>query len=265
MTPAQIQELIQSTVTSAYASMGISGGRYQTHIASPAFHSSAYLSSPITSSTWFLDSGASNHMTSVEHSFTDSHSYLGKKKITTANGDQLLISGVGTITLSGVFGQSITLPNVYFVPKLSANLLSVGQLIDDGYLVHFSSSGCVIQGRQTRKVIATGSKHGRLFLLDIGHHSLFASSSNFNKLWTVWHKRLGHVNNAHLLSLFKIGYLDSTIDNKMMSSFSQSKCETCCLSKSHILPFPVHNTRALASFDIIHSDVWGIAPTLSRT
>ena len=52
---------------------------------------------------------------------------------------------------------------------------------------------------------------------------------------------------------------------KWMSSLSQSKCETCCLSKSHILPFSVHNSRALASFDIIHSDVWGIAPTLSRT
>ena len=73
-------------------------------LAFPAFHSSASLSSHITSSTWFLDSGASNHMTFVEHSFTDSHPYLGQEKITTANGDQLLISGVGTITLSSVSG-----------------------------------------------------------------------------------------------------------------------------------------------------------------
>ena len=75
MTPAHIQELIQNTVTSAYASMGFNGGRYQTHshIAFPAFHASASLSSPITLSTWFLDSGASNHMTFIEHSFTDSH------------------------------------------------------------------------------------------------------------------------------------------------------------------------------------------------
>ena len=50
MTPAQIQELIQNTVTSAFASMGFSGGRYQTYssIACLAFHSSASLSSPIT-------------------------------------------------------------------------------------------------------------------------------------------------------------------------------------------------------------------------
>ena len=73
------------------------------------------------------------------------------------------------------------------------------------------------------------------------------------------------MNNAHLLFLFKIGCLNSRIDNKMMSPLSQSKCETCCSSKSHILPFSVHNSRALASFDIIHFDVWGIALTLSRT
>jgi len=51
-------------------------------------------------------------MTSVEHSFTESHPYLGKETITTANGDQLLIYGVGSITSSSVFGPPITLPNV---------------------------------------------------------------------------------------------------------------------------------------------------------
>ena len=64
-----------------------------------------------------------------------------------------------------------------------------------------------------------GIKHGHLVLLDIGHHSFFAAASNnFNKLWTFWYQRLVYVNNAHLISLFKIGCLESTIDNKMMSS-----------------------------------------------
>ena len=77
--------------------MGFNGGWYQTHspIAFPAFHSSAS-TSLITSSTWFLDSRASNHMTFVEHSFTNSQPYLGKENITTAAGDQLLIYGVGS-------------------------------------------------------------------------------------------------------------------------------------------------------------------------
>ena len=69
MTPAQIEELIQNTVTSAYTSIGFNGGQYQTHshIAFPAFHSSASLFFPIASSTWFLNSEGSNDMTSVEN------------------------------------------------------------------------------------------------------------------------------------------------------------------------------------------------------
>ena len=69
---------------------------------------------------------------------------------------------------------------------------------------------------------------------------------------------------AQCFTLFKIGRLESTIDNRMISSLLQSKCEACFLSKSHILPFPILRSRALSSFGIIHIDVWGIAPTLSR-
>ena len=109
------------------------------------------------------------------------------------------------------------------------------------------------------------SAHGRLFLLDMGQPSLFASSMRvLNKIWTIWHKRLGHLNNANFLSLFKLGSLEKSVTSAMFSSFAQSKCETCCLSKSHVLPFPTHHSHATAPFDIIHTNVWGIAPQLSR-
>ena len=48
------------------------------------------------------------------------------------------------------------------------------------------------------------------------------------------------------------------------STFGNSKCESCCLSKSHVLHFPIHYSLAAASFDVINTDVWGIAPHLSR-
>ena len=163
LTPTQIQEMINSSVASAFTSMGINGLSLPL-IASPAFHSSSALNTSITHTTWFLDLGASNHMT------TDK--------------------------------ESLTLSNVYFVPKLSANLISAGQLVDCGYLVNFSSSGCGIQEWQTGKVIGTGSKHARLFLLDMRPSSFFATSmSVLNKLWTIWHRRLGHLNNASLIQL----------------------------------------------------------------
>lgn len=35
------------------------------------------------------------------------------------------------------------------------------------------------------------------------------------------------------------------------------------MSKSHSLPFPSTALKATSPFDIIHTNVWGIAPTLS--
>ena len=115
---------------------------------------------------------------------------------------------------------TLTLSDVYFVPNLATNLISIGQLVDCGYLAHFSPSGCVIQERQTRRMIGKGSKHGKLFLLDIGQPSLFASSMRvLNNIWTIWHKRLSHLNNANLLSLFKLGSLEKSVASTMFSSF----------------------------------------------
>ena len=110
-----------------------------------------------------------------------------------------------------------------------------------------------------------GSKHGRLFLLDMGQQSFLTSSSSLlNNMWTTWHKRLGHLNNTNLSSLFKLGYLNKSMSSSMVSHFSKSKCESCCLSKSHVLPFPIHYSRTADTFDVVHMDVWGIAPNLSR-
>lgn len=137
------------------------------------------------------------------------------------------ISGIGSVDLRTPQNQSLSLSNVYFVPTLSANLLSVGQLVDSAYSIYFTSSGCVIPDRCNGKVIGTGSKRGQTFLLDVGLGSLFASSALTDKLWTIWHQRLGHLNNAKLISLFKRGCLDS-INNTGLGSLSKYKCAYCC-------------------------------------
>ena len=50
----------------------------------------------------------------------------------------------------------------------------------------------------------------------------------------------------------------------MISTIAKSKCKSWFLRKSHVLPFPIHYSRATAPFDVIHIDVWGIGPHLSR-
>ena len=116
--------------------MGISGRSLYT----------AFSSLPMSQhSSWFIDSGASNHITSIDHQFAQINPYNGHEQITAANGERLSILGIRSIGFNTPQSQPLTLSNVFFVPKLSANLLSVGQWVDHGYFITFSSSGCLIQ------------------------------------------------------------------------------------------------------------------------
>ena len=73
----------------------------------------------------------------------------------------------------------------------------------------------------------------------------------------LWHNRLGHPNASTMSTLFKSGLL-----NKPFHSAS-FECDACKLGKSKTLPFPHSTTRSTECFDLIHSDVQGIAPHLS--
>ena len=56
------------------------------------------------------------------------------------------------------------------------------------------------------------------------------------------------------------------LGNKISPSLSivQFDCNSCKLGKSKILPFPIHKSKINNPFDMIHSDLWGIAPVISH-
>ena len=73
--------------------------------------------------TWFLDSGCSNHMTSLRFLFKElDESY--KIKVRMGDDKQMQVEGKGIVAISSG-GNVKLLHNVLFVPKLTQNLLSV--------------------------------------------------------------------------------------------------------------------------------------------
>lgn len=69
----------------------------------------------------------------------------------------------------------------------------------------------------------------------------------------VWHSRLGHPSDYVLHKL-----CIPLVSNK------NSHCTACNLSKSTRLPFNVRDCRSIAPLHIIHSDIWGPSPVVSR-
>lgn len=235
-------EIVQQMIISAFSAFGLSSNHQ------------------VSSTPWYFDSGASNHMTNTIVPLSNVRNYDGNLKINTADGSSLPISAVGDLSSS--------LTDVFVSPALSANLLSVGQLVDNNCNVNFSRSGCVVQDQVSGKMIAKGPKVGRLFPLDVSpspsipRFLLLSFACNAVNLENkMCHRRLGHPNSDVLRTLFNSGLLG----NKACSSLDLSfDCTTCKLGKSKVLPFPSHASRASQCFDIIHSDVWGIAPVVSH-
>ncbi|KAH7541833.1 hypothetical protein FEM48_Zijuj02G0009500 [Ziziphus jujuba var. spinosa] len=174
-------EVVQQLIYSALSTLGISGTSTHSHVC-------------------YIDSGASNHMVSFPKSLVNVKPSLGNLEIQTANGDKLPVKVIGDIP------HSLPLNNVFLVPHLTSNLLSVGQLVDENCKVSFSPSGCIVQDQTTGKVIGMGPKCGRLFPLRLSVYP----------------------NNKSLFSLFSPVSLSQSSITSLDLSFA---CDGCKLGK----------------------------------
>lgn len=121
-----------------------------------AFNASCSLS-PDETSDWYMDSGASTHMTPSPNGLNAVISYGGKDRVLVGNGSSLNISHTGSCDIN----SEVTLRNVLVVPHLTCNLLSISQLCRDFPLdVHFSDDYFVIQNRETGHPVAKGRREG---------------------------------------------------------------------------------------------------------
>ena len=79
----------------------------------------------ISNDIWFLDSGCSNHMSGIKSIFRDIDE-THKLNVRLGDNKQIQVEGKGTIEVKTNQGKVKYLDNVFFVPTLSHNLLSVG-------------------------------------------------------------------------------------------------------------------------------------------
>ena len=90
-----------------------------------------------------LDSGCSNHMIGNKSLF----SYLDSSIITNIKlGDDFLVPAKvkGTITIITNKNEKKFIHEVFYVPHLSVNLISIGQLLQNQYDNRFSNTYCTI-------------------------------------------------------------------------------------------------------------------------
>jgi hypothetical protein len=144
--------------------------------------------------TFLWDSGASRHLISNPDILLGSREPEHPVSITFANGERDPATAEGSVyLLSGGSGPDLEFCKALHVPSAKVNLLSIGQIVEQGYTMEFTNKGCYIKDGDF--IIRAGDKEGSLFTVK-GSALCEPSAMAIKAKETpeLWHWRLGHLN-----------------------------------------------------------------------
>jgi hypothetical protein len=143
-------------------------------------------------------------------------------------------------------GSIQSLKNVYYVPDLKYNLISISQLDRLGYSIRFSNRKAYVNIDGKDIIIASLLSENNLYAINnkffnIDWHLQINSSSDITlfseakeALKSLWHYRLGHINNNYIRIAKRLNLI-SGIDSYPLDEIANDPfCDACALSKSSI-------------------------------
>jgi hypothetical protein len=205
------------------------------------------------SSRWILDSGATNHMTGQRSVFAEIDTKV-QGSIHFGDGSVAGIEGRGTILLKCKTGGHKALTGVYFIPRLTTNIVSLGQLEEYGYKIMLYD-GCLklwdTKGSLVAKVVRAPN---RLYVLRLNiDRPVCLAAQGENEAWR-WHARYGHLNFHGLRRLAE----KEMVKGMPKIDKVDQVCDGCLAGKQRRSPFPnVAKFRAKSRLELVHGDPCG--------
>lgn len=197
---------------------------------------------------WCLDSGATSHMTSDIANFENLKET--NKPLGLANNQTTVITGVGEIKLTTRNGDSHVLKNSLHVPDLKVNLMSVAKIVDAGGKVLFEPNEATVLNSKN-EVMHVAKRRGDLYFIQSAH---FAEDNSNSKIM-LWHKRLGHVNEATLKEMMSkktVFGLNFNLNEHL------GICEICVKGKQTQATFATaEDNRTKDLLEIVYTDICG--------
>jgi transposase InsO family protein len=208
---------------------------------------------------WFLDSRCSNHMCGDQTMFNELDEKF-RHSVKLGNNTKMDVMGKGSMKLL-LNGVNHVVAEVYYIPKLRNNLLSIGQLQERGLAILIKEGMCKIFHPEKGLIIQTNISANRMFILlpQSQAQSDQCFHSRTQNLFHLWHQRYGHLSYKGLRTL-----LYKNMVRGLPQLFASSvTCTDCINGKQHRDPIPKKSTwRAAQKLELIHADICGpITPT----
>ena len=223
-----------------------------------AYHSAT----PAQSDIWYFDTGATHHMTHQQSWLSDFQELATPFNVFLGDDSHYRALGHGKIIIQLPDGRFTQIKEVYYVPGLTKNLLSVSAATANGSSIEFHHDHCIIKVHLTNGDIIrlTCKQQGRLYPLGVTmvpSQALSSVSQTTSELETLrWHYRLGH---PHVRVI-------TTMQRRNLATglhFRPSPiaiCEGCLYGKSAHQPFPRSTSRSFYPLQLVHSDLCGPMP-----
>lgn len=193
---------------------------------------------------WFIDSGATAHMTNRRELVCDMRR-SNSATVTVANSTTLRVEGEGYVKLL-TDSADVKIHKVLYVPDICANLLSVSAMVSMGLRLEFNSSGCKILNEQG-VIQATATNINGMYRVNVCERASMASGSLVKQSGDtmLWHRRLGHAGSEAMRRM-----------NAKWTAAS-TPCEVCVLGKHARNQFGESSTKTTAVLELVHTDVCG--------
>ena len=179
---------------------------------------------------WYLDTGASNHMTSDRSQFFELSFAVGGT-VRFGDSSKVSIEGRGTVLFETRDGEHKALTDVYYIPKLKSNIRSLGQLeergckivLEDGYLWGYD--------RQRKLLLKVKREWNRLYIMNLNRANPVCLLSSFEDTAWKWHTRFGHLNFQSLRQLGQRGMVQGMPSIEHVEQL----CDGCLIGKPNTL------------------------------
>lgn len=211
---------------------------------------------------WFLDSGCSNHMSGNRQWFTDIDEHY-RQFVKLGNNSKMTVMGRGNIRLH-VNGVTQVITDVYYIPELKNNLLSIGQLQEKGVAILIHKGMCQVYHPRRGLIMQTKMSANRMLVVIAtmlpGVSTCFQTASEDNT--HLWHCRYGHLSFKGLRTLQYRKMVRDLPEIKTPSKL----CRDCVVGKQHRESIPKKSMwRATHRLQLVHSDICGPIKPLSNS